>query len=104
LPAWLLAFAELACRSRGNFRGKSTASAKKGIVGLTLASVSFRKHVWLLGTHVIPATGAYATVGYARVAAFVTLGILEQSVRRSDSGAKPTAQAAGTPLDTGHSS
>jgi len=99
------AFAGALLVARGETSGANpTASAKKGIVWAALAAVLFGIMFWLLGTHVIPATGAYATVWLMRgVAAFVTLGIL--GAKRSPLGlpdAKTTAQAAGTALlDTG---
>jgi len=76
----------------------------KGIVWAVAAAVLFGFMFWLLGTRVIPTTGAYGTVWLMRgTAALVTLAIL---VARNQAlglpGKKTAAQAAGTGLlDTG---
>lgn len=76
----------------------------KGIAWAVIAAVLFGFMYWLLGTHVIPATGPYATVWLMRgAAALITLAILVakgQPLGLPDK--KTVAQAAGTGLlDTG---
>ena len=90
-------------------RGESSsatpsASGGKGIAWAVVAAVLFGFMFWLLGTRVIPVTGAYATVWLMRgTAALVTLAILVakgQPLGLPDK--KTTVQAAGTGLlDTG---
>src|SRR5215475_5498111 len=76
----------------------------KGIAWAVIAAVLFGFMYWILGTRVIPATGACATVWLMRgTAALITLAILvakDQPLGLPDK--KTAAQAAGTGLlDTG---
>ena len=99
------AFAGTLLVARGETSAASPSSnAKKGVVWSAVAAVLFGILFWLLGVHVIPATGAYATVWLMRgVAALVTLSILRaKGLPLGLPDAKTAAQAAATGLlDTG---
>jgi drug/metabolite transporter (DMT)-like permease len=90
-------------------RGETSAAnrsmnAGKGIAWAFVAAVLFGFMFWLLGTRVIPATGAYATVWLMRgAAALITLALLKaQRLPIALPDKKTAAQAAGTGLlDTG---
>jgi len=86
--------------ARGEASSENASSRDGGIVWAVVAAVLFGFMFWLLGTRVIPTTGAYATVWLMRgTAALVTLAILVakgQSLGLPDK--KTAVQAAGTGL------
>jgi drug/metabolite transporter (DMT)-like permease len=80
------------------------ASKKSGIPWAIVAAVGFGFLFWLLGTRIIPRTGALATVWLIRITGtLLTLGVLlGQRMSPRLSGAKSAAQTTGMGLlDTG---